>query len=284
MKRLLKNIYSLIPFKPFFFGILKKIVTPTFYQHLHFQGSFQVKIDAQHQFKMYHYGSSFENEIFWKGLEAGWEPQSVKIWAKLCKQSQMILDIGANTGVYALIAKAMQPNATVIAFEPLPRIYEKLQKNITLNSFHIKAECLAVANQEGTTTFYDLPHEYLRQATLNPNLHANETTIPTQVNCVRMKNYISQQFSNYPAIDLMKIDVESYEAEVLKGFDDYLAQHQPTILLEILNEQVAEEVHTILEKCGYRYFYNIDEEKGLSLKPKIVLSNYRNYLITNHKL
>jgi tRNA1(Val) A37 N6-methylase TrmN6 len=40
------------------------------------------------------------------------------LWIKLCRQSETILDVGANTGVYALVAGAVNKKAKIFAFEP----------------------------------------------------------------------------------------------------------------------------------------------------------------------
>ncbi|MBS1568764.1 MAG: methyltransferase, partial [Bacteroidetes bacterium] len=53
-------------------------------------------------------------------------------------------------------------------------------------------------------------------------------------------------------------DVETYEAEVLRGFLEILHRDRPSMLIEILNEKVAAEVGSILNGLDYDY-YNIDD-------------------------
>src|SRR5690606_2225067 len=104
------------------------------YRHLHFEGPFTVRIDAEHEFRIISHGSVIENELFWAGYGQSWEGGSLKVWAALCRQRRgPILDIGANTGVYALAAKALAPKARVIAVEPVARVAAKLRANIALN-------------------------------------------------------------------------------------------------------------------------------------------------------
>ena len=113
MKKILKKIYANFPFKQVLFTLLKKVWTPSenIYQHLHFKGEFKVKINEKNNFLIKHYGFQIENELFWAGLTGGWEKESMKIWIELCKDADVIIDIGANTGVYSLIAKSMNPNS-----------------------------------------------------------------------------------------------------------------------------------------------------------------------------
>lgn len=106
MKSLIKHAYNLIPLKKEFFIALKKIWKPkaSIYQHLHFKGIINVHVDAYKSFKMKHYGYQVENDIFWTGLTGEWEKHSIITWIKLAAHSEVILDIGANTGVYSLIS------------------------------------------------------------------------------------------------------------------------------------------------------------------------------------
>ena len=73
----------------------------------------------------------------------------------LCNGSDVILDIGANVGIYSLIAKSENPNAKIIAFEPSRKIYPELIVNMDLNNFDIKCERIALSNSNKEQTFFD---------------------------------------------------------------------------------------------------------------------------------
>ena len=131
MKFLLKKIYEFIPFKKYIFLIVKKIYSPPefIYKHLYFKSIFKVIINKNTNFKIKHYGFFLENEIFWKGIFNSYEKNSLIIWAKLSETSNSIFDIGANTGIYSLLSKSINPNSKVYAFEPINRIFDKLEIN-----------------------------------------------------------------------------------------------------------------------------------------------------------
>ena len=85
MKKKIKYLYKLIPFKKEIFCILKLIYKPSpeIYKHLYFWNVFKVKVKVKVKdktFKMKHYGYQIENEIFWEGLENGWEKTSMSLW------------------------------------------------------------------------------------------------------------------------------------------------------------------------------------------------------------
>ena len=117
----IKKTYDVFPFKRDLFLLLKKFWYPSenVYKHLHFHGIFEVEVGKNVYFKIVHYGFHLENEIFWDGLEKGHESISYSLWKPLAKKSRVIFDIGANTGIYSLIAQSINPNAEVFAFEPV---------------------------------------------------------------------------------------------------------------------------------------------------------------------
>ncbi len=135
MKKFLKQVYRFLPFKKHFFLFMKQFGIPNhnIYQHLHFVDNIKVEASETKNFKIRHYGFQLENEIFWNGLFSGWEKVSISIWAELCKSSSVIFDIGANTGVYALLAKTINPNSKVFAFEPAKLNYSFLKNHIRKN-------------------------------------------------------------------------------------------------------------------------------------------------------
>ena len=279
MKKIIKILYKIIPFKLQIFSILKLIWTPPFniYQHLHFIGNFRVKIDRLKSFKIRHYGYQVENKIFWGGLANGFEKESIKLWMKLCPNAKVIMDIGANTGIYSLIAKSINPEAKVYAFEPVSRIFKKLKENISLNSLNIFSVEKAISNSDGFATIFDEGTDHIYSVTVNKNLSAPGIKVTeTKINTISLNTFIKDQ--NIAKVDLMKIDVETHEPEVLQGFSKYLSKHRPTMLIEILNDDVGKEVNKLVLGLGYLYF-NIDEDGGIRQVSEITKSDYYNYLL-----
>ena len=279
MKDLLHSIYNLLPFKKQLFTFLKKLWQPgeNIFRHLSFKGVFTVQLKNNRSFKINHFGFIIENEIFWKGLDGGWEKESIGLWQKLCETSHVILDIGANTGVYSLIAKAVNPSSTVYAFEPVKRVFDKLQQNIRLNGFDIMAVEKAVSNSEGTAVIYDPQDEHVLSVTVNKNLASPDIKVVEQkIFTTTLDSFIRE--NNLTAIDLIKIDVETHEPEVLEGFSEYLMKFKPTLLIEILDDGIGKKIENILRDSGYNY-YNIDENAGIRKVSSITKSDYFNFLL-----
>src|SRR4030095_7251672 len=102
MKKILTKLYRVIPFKKQGFQFIKLFWIPphSVYKHLHFTGVIKINADKTSSFKMQHYGTEIENDFFWKGLNGGWEKTSMHYWIQLSHKANVVLDIGANTGVY----------------------------------------------------------------------------------------------------------------------------------------------------------------------------------------
>lgn len=280
MKKIFKKIYEFIPFKRSLYTSLRNVISlpkklqPYFY----FTGKFSTYID-NNSFLMYNYGYQYhvENELFWGGVKNGWEKESINLWIKLCKIHNSVLDIGANTGVFSLIARNVNPQANIVAFEPMPKIYDKLNYNIKLNHYNITTSLYALSNYSGKAIIYPTNLEHVYSVTVNKkrediNLPIHELEIKT----VRLDEFILQE--NIKNVDLIKIDVESHEPEVLEGMGIYLKQFKPTFLIEIQTTDIAEKIEKLIDGCNYIYF-NIDENTGIMRVQKLSKSSYFNFLI-----
>lgn len=250
-KNALRAAYARLPFKRPLFELVRRFRLPQrLYQHLHFVGPFRSYLG----FRMEAHGEKIENELFWGG---DWERQSLQIWSKLASDARVILDIGANTGAYALAAKGANPKARVIAFEPIARIAERMRRNIALNGFDVKVEEVAVSDRTGTATIHDVDDPMNYGASLE-DFEGNDRSyvVPT----VSLDDYLSSQ--GWPEVDLIKIDVETHEPAVFRGMRATVERLRPTILVEVLSNEIGEQ----LALPDYDYF-TIDEESGLVPTP-----------------
>ncbi len=86
------------------------------------------------------------NRLYWKGID-GFEVETILLYIKLLKFADTVLDIGANTGIYALIAAIDNPVRKVYAFEPVPRVLEHLKRNVKLNNVdNLQINSIAISN------------------------------------------------------------------------------------------------------------------------------------------
>jgi FkbM family methyltransferase len=282
----LKKLYMALPFKQQAFTLLRRFWTPppSIYRYLYFRGVFSVRV-RDSAFLIRHHGFSIETDVFWSGLTGSWERHSMEIWIRLAERSGVILDVGANTGIYSLVAKTVNRSARVYAFEPVRRIYEKLAENVRLNAFDVDCRPVALSDRDGEDVLFDLPYEHVYAVSIGNNIHGDSpdvirTTVPTQT----LRAFVDTE--RLARIDLLKIDVESHEPEVLAGFGSYLAAMRPAMLIEIWHNEehgdlrIGSRVEAAVSGCGYVY-YRIDEVSGASREAHIspAGSGYSNYLI-----
>ena len=272
IKKFLKSVYSVIPFKQkiFLIGRAIGIGNTSFYKKLKFKGTFSVNIDGS-KVKLLNTGGSIENELFWKGIKNTVESDTLWIWIILSRHSKVILDIGANTGIYALISKSLNPSSAVFAFEPSEKTFQVLKKNCALNGYDIIAEQIALSNTNGKVPFYDLYEDNQTSASLSADKLKNASWYKGRINeyeveSITLQNYIARK--KIHAIDLMKIDVELHEPEVLEGCGDFLNQFQPILIVEILTPEVAERIGKLLPPSQY-CMYHLYEPNVLHLVQKI---------------
>ncbi|HLF45337.1 MAG TPA: FkbM family methyltransferase [Chitinophagaceae bacterium] len=223
-----------------------------------------------------------ENDIFWKGLTGGWEKISMQLWIQLSRKANIILDIGANTGLYALTAKLLNAQALVFAFEPLKQMYRKLKENNDLNDFDIDCIEKAVSDKNGKAIIYETGADHIAAASLNIETRAyTALDLETEVETITLDSFIDEK--ELKKIDLVKIDVETHEPSVLKGFKKYLPQHRPDFIIEVLTDKVGSDLEQLLNGLGYLYF-NIDDKEGKIHKvDRITKSDYFNYLLCSEE-
>lgn len=279
MKEVFKILYNLFPFKRRLFHLLRPFNIPhKIYQHLHFKGLITIKTDDTHKMKMFHHGYQLENNIFWQGIK-GWEKLTLEIWIKLSKQSNVILDIGANTGLFALLSKSLNPSAKVFAFEPVDFVFKKLEENCALNEYDIQCEQIAISNSDGKATLYIPDSEHVYSVAVNKNLNNPDVKYnEVQVETTRLATYIENNKIDH--IDLIKIDVETHEPEVLEGLCPYIERFKPTLLIEILNDDIGKRVQDLISGLNYLYF-DIDDSNEITPTKvdNIKKSSQWNYLV-----
>ncbi len=263
-KEKLKLLYRYIPGKKLLALCIRAFATPKGIDKiLRFWGWFSFTVldrsGTPKDIHMFNYCSDIESQIFWHGVEGGWEKGEISEWLRRIRDAKTIVDIGANTGVYALLAKTLNPQARVYAFEPVDRIFAKLAKNIDRNKLEIQIEKLAISSTTGDAVIYDPLYENVTSVAVNTNLApGDEEYIEVAIKTITLDDYCEQK--NLESIDLIKIDVESHEPEVLAGYTK-LQHHMPVIFCEIWNDEIGSRVEQYVPKEIYHY-YLIDEEQG----------------------
>ena len=146
---------------------------------------------------------------------------------------QVIFDIGANIGTWTLLAKALYPQAQIHAFEPLPvhiGRFQKLTNRLQLVHLHeIGLGPYPMRTTMKVTDFSDASSVLPLTPTGKQQWHLQQVAeVPVQIE--RLDDWVSAGGLDWP--DLIKIDVQGYELEVLRGAELCLAKAK-WVLLEV---------------------------------------------------
>jgi len=135
-----------------------------------------------------------------------------------------IIDIGANHGQFALAARKWAPNARIISFEPLSQAALRFQK-VFHEDPNVMLHQVAIGPQTGTSVIHvagsDDSSSLLPITALQEKLFPGTGEVRTEkIHVGRLSEFISIKEIKEPA--LLKLDVQGFELEALKGCEDLL--------------------------------------------------------------
>jgi FkbM family methyltransferase len=139
------------------------------------------------------------------------------------RNGDLFVDIGANVGSYTVLASA-QVGASTISVEPVPSTFSKLGQNISINQIEkiVRPLNIALGSEKSTLQF---------TTTLDTVNHVatSQETNTIQVEVDTLENVLGIQIPI-----LIKIDVEGFETEVMKGAEGVLLnQSLKAIIIEL---------------------------------------------------
>ena len=158
-----------------------------------------------------------------------WEKDAIKLFFSYIQNDahKVIIDVGAQTGLYSLYAKFL-PNCQFHAFEPFKPSFDQLNLNLNLNNIkNVKTYNLALSDQKGCNTLNTCPtHNGFH--TFGTPLRFNQS-IPVQCETETIDNLF---FDKQVQVDFIKIDTEGNEYRILKGAMKTIQKYKPIIQLE----------------------------------------------------
>lgn len=180
-----------------------------------------------------------------------------------------VLDVGANEGQFAKLARAVFPLAKIYSFEPLPDCFEKLQHALPgdTNFFPLNQ---AAGSSESVLEFFRSVHSpsssFLKMEELHkeafPESSAGQVqeAIPVKVNTL---DNIAGEAKPEKNI-LLKIDVQGFEKEVLQGAINMIKDVKVVIiemsLAKLYKDQpLFHDIYMMMHERGFRYKGNLSQ-------------------------
>jgi FkbM family methyltransferase len=188
------------------------------------------------------------------------------------------IDIGANIGFFSLITSSVvSENGLVLAFEPTDDTFIKLDENIRQNGLsNIKYYRVALSDYEGTAPFNVSVDGHDAFNSFSLPQHGNEYK-PETVD-VKMLDSFYDSIKAYKNRILLKVDVEGWEYNVIKGAVKVFRELNPVIIIEFNDENTknsphkCRDVYTLIQSYGYDLF-SLDNGQLLRKENE----NYFNY-------
>jgi FkbM family methyltransferase len=180
-------------------------------------------------------------------LTAGvWEWYVDAAFRRLLGPGDVFVDVGANIGYYAILASDLVgDDGHVYALEPAPDTYDRLLENLRINQTpNVTPLRVAAGSDVGEATLFGGARHHDEMSTLldlpgvprvrrpedapGPDRPAVATRVPVQ------PAHASIRDGDLARVALVKVDVEGYEAEVLRGLEPMFVEgHRPTLLVEV---------------------------------------------------
>jgi len=203
-----------------------------------------------------------------------YEPELINHMRKNIPSGSIILDIGANFGVHSLVLADSIKNSTIYAIEGTDFAFEKLSKNIKLNSHlnNILPEQIYLSSEEKNTAISVSASwnvKFIQDKKRN-KLDGGFAKDITNAQWLSLDKWID--LKNLDRVDFIKLDVDGNELDVLMSAQLTIKRFAPLIYIELSpihfekNPLVFDEMITLLVGHGYKLKDMFGVE--LSLDPK----------------
>lgn len=204
---------------------------------------------------------SIDNGVELSLFETGtYEKGTIQLLEKYLQEGSAFLDIGANIGLMSVIAsKQVGTTGIVYAVEANPNTVPILQANIDLNACkNVEVIPVALSDTSGIAVLFE-NWEVNRGGASLISQSSEEQGLE-----VKMER-LDDLFDENTPVQLVKIDVEGFEPQVIRGGMNWFRKQQPVFIIEVSEKREKEvgpspaEVMELVQTIGEYRFY---KQKG----------------------
>lgn len=193
---------------------------------------------------------------------------SYRMISKLVSQNihpKTIVDVGANVGQFTVASAHLFKDAQIYAFEPVPESFEKLHKNVS-KFINVSSYALALGDQIGNIDFHVNTHSHSSSVLPLSKHHLTAFPKAKEDKIISVPIKTLDSISNKLKLDspvLLKLDVQGYEAYVLKGAAETLKKVD-YVLLEASFKPMYEgellftEILQLMDSYGFKFLRPVD--------------------------
>lgn len=177
------------------------------------------------------------------------------IYAKI-KDGDLVLDVGVNIGEVLLNIAKVNPNGEIHGFEPAKSTFEKLNKNISLNPYsNINIHQIALSDKI-ETVYYEVKEGHSGGTMMSKE---KKDKLNHFLEALTLDEFVSR--NSIKKIDFIKVDIEGFEMNFLKGAEKTLQSFRPSIFMEVDQSKLtrqnssAKELLGKLQSFGYNLYH-----------------------------
>lgn len=183
-----------------------------------------------------------------------YEAPFARFFIRSLRPDSVVLDIGAYIGQYTLLAAKYAPVGRVVAFEPHPISYQRLQAHVACN----RLGNVCILHQAAGQMPGRLPFALSEQAFDSGLVPSGWSGEKIEVEVAPVDEVVRQ--INLERVDVMKVDVEGAEGQVLRGARETLARFHPLLIVEMDRHReqafgdAPEDILGYLRNLGYAHY------------------------------
>jgi FkbM family methyltransferase len=196
------------------------------------------------------------------------ERHELDFMLKILQPGMTFFDVGANVGLYSLVAARKVAHGKVFSFEPCQWTYHRLLRNVELNGLqNVSAVRAALGEFSGQAILQlNAPGKDGLNTLGRPRHPDSEITGQETVPISTLDEFLAQE--NVSRVDVMKVDVEGAELSLFHGAKNLLGQDSSPLILYESDAMLTAgftyhpvETMWLLERHGYSFFV-IDSRTG----------------------
>ena len=205
------------------------------------------------------FSDHIERSIYYLGT---YEAGTISVLKKFLHPGDVFLDVGAHIGLFSCVVARFV--GFVYAVEPHPEAYSKLRENIRINKLqNVCALNIALGEEEGEACIFSDKDKSTASLICPENIRGE---LGKQTHVMTIDMLIENGTIRAPTF--MKVDVEGFELEVLKGARNLLSSSKAPMLCVEYEQQRGNthEIYKFLESVNNYSFYKLKYSKEIPSK------------------
>ena len=179
-----------------------------------------------------------------------WFEAEMEFVRKLVTPGMQIIDIGANHGVYTLtMAKLLQGQGQITAYEPANSVFTLLQKSVEANALNtVEIVNAGLSDREGEATLFLSENSELNSLKQGGASQTNE-----KIQLLALDRELERR--GWQDISFVKLDAEGEEPKILIGGRQFFLEQSPLVMFELKHgQQVNLPLIQLFQVLGYNIY------------------------------